>query len=90
MEVTDRELLIRFEGKLEILNERIEGFTNSLNSLSKAFENFEGKKVADLERRINELTEWKQRMAGAWVVILFAGGLITTGVIAAIKWISNK
>lgn len=85
-ESTDRELLIRFEGKLDVFDNRLEHLTNSINNFTNMLQHIDEKKVGDLQKQVRELQSWKAKMAGAWVVILFLGGLITAGIIGLFKY----
>lgn len=82
---TDKELLIKFEGKLDMFNMKVEMLATAIDNFSHTLENIENKRIATLEKRVDELAGWRQRMAGAWVVILFLGGLITLGLIGIFK-----
>jgi hypothetical protein len=85
-ETTDRELLIRFEGKMDVFQNRLEHLTDSINNFTNTVHDIEEKKIGTMEKRLAEVESWKARIMGAWVVILFLGGLITAGIIGLVKY----
>ena len=54
---TDREILIRLDGQIERLSESIE-------RLGKSIEDMEEKKIAVMEKKIDELLSWREQIKG--------------------------
>ncbi len=79
-EDTNKELLIRFEGTLNLFNQkvealaetmevRVEQLTKSIDNFSHALTNIEDKKLADHDRRISEIERWQAKILGAWIAV---------------------
>ena len=75
---TDREILIRLDGQIERLSESIE-------RLGKSIEDMEEKKIAVMEKKIDELLSWREQIKGGWKLAMLFWGVVTIGLIAAIK-----
>ncbi len=85
MAETEKELLIRFEGKLDLFNERVNMLSDSIEKFSDTLRYLEDKKIADLQRQVEELRRWKERLSGAWAAIIVVTSVITYLVGLAIK-----
>lgn len=77
---TDRELLIRLDGQIERLSESIE-------RLGKNLEDMEEKKLAVMQRDIDDLKSWREQIKGGWKLAMLFWGVVTVGIIAAFKYI---
>lgn len=85
-ELSDKELLIRFEGKLDVFDTRLSNLSESINKFTDTIKHIDENKISALNARVNDIETWKSKMAGAWVVILFLGGLITAAIIGLFKY----
>ena len=74
---TDREILIRLDGQIERLSESIE-------RLGKSIEDMEVKRIEVMEK-INDLFAWREQIKGGWKLAMLFWGLVTIGLIAAVK-----
>jgi hypothetical protein len=75
---TDREILIRLDGQIERLSESIE-------RLGKSIEDMEVKRIEVMEKKINDLFAWREQIKGGWKLAMLFWGLVTIGLIAAVK-----
>lgn len=73
--MTDREFMIKLEGKLDRLSEAIERLGDGLSTL-------ETQKIAAIQEDIADLKNWKAQISGGWklavvlwIVFTFLGGL---------------
>ena len=75
---TDRELFIQLSGQMDSLNKSIE-------SLGEAIRNLEEKRLAKIEKELEEMRLWKTRLEGGWklAVVLWAAG--SGAIIVAVK-----
>lgn len=83
MELTDRELIIKLESRIERLSE-------SIDRLGDGLKNMEEKKLSIIEHDIAELKNWKAQInggwklaIGVWVVVTVLCGILIRSVI---KW----
>lgn len=76
---TDREILIRLDGQIERLSESIE-------RLGKSIEDMEEKKIAVMEKKIDELLSWREQIKGGWKLAMLFWGIVTLSIVAAIKY----
>jgi len=78
----DRELLLSLNGKLSTLADSIDRFSLVLKDL-------EEKKIANLEKKITELQDWRQQINGGWKLAVVIWVILTAGVVGTIKLISK-
>lgn len=67
---TEREWLVKFEGKLDLFNEKINTLSESIDNFSNTLRYLEDKKIASMQEKIDKLTSWRERMRGAWAAIV--------------------
>lgn len=67
---TEREWLVKFEGKLDLFNEKINTLSDSIDNFSNTLRYLEDKKIASMQEKIDKLTSWRERMRGAWAAIV--------------------
>jgi len=75
---TDREILIK-------LDEQIKRLSESIERLGKSIEDMEEKKIAVIEKKIDDLFAWREQIKGGWKLAMLFWGLVTIGLIAAVK-----
>ncbi len=75
---TDREILIRLDDQIERLSESIE-------RLGKSIEDIKVKRIEVKEKKINDLFAWREQIKGGWKLAMLFWGLVTIGLIAAVK-----
>ena len=80
---TDRELLLKLNGEIENLSKSIINFSNTLRDI-------EEKKIAILERRLDEFEKWRSQISGGWKVLVIIWIIVTAiGFGAIIKFVSR-
>jgi len=62
--------LVKFEGKLDLFNEKINTLSESIDNFSNTLRYLEDKKIASMQEKIDKLTSWRERMGGAWAAIV--------------------
>lgn len=67
---TEREWLVKFEGKLDLFNEKINTLSESIDNFSNTLRYLEDKKIASMQEKIDRLTSWRERMRGAWAAVV--------------------
>lgn len=74
--ITDREIMIEIKGELKSLSQAIERFSNALTEI-------EDKKIAYIQRDLDDIKVWRQQITGGWklalaiwVVFTFAAGMV--------------
>jgi hypothetical protein len=75
---TDREILIRLDGQIERLSESIE-------RLGKSIEDMEEKKIAVIEKKIEDLLSWREQIKGGWKLAMLFWGLAAVGIGLIVK-----
>ena len=78
--VTDREIMIEIKGELKSLSEAIDRFSKSLSEM-------EDKKIASIQREVDELKTWRQQITGGWKLALAIWVVFTFAFGVAIKFI---
>lgn len=78
--VTDREIMIEIKGELKSLSEAIDRFSKSLSEM-------EDKKIASIQREVDELKTWRQQITGGWKLALAIWVVFTFAFGVAIKYI---
>lgn len=97
-EDTNKELLIRFEGTLNLFNQKVEALaetmevkveqlTKSIDNFSKALTNIEDKKLADHDRRISAIEQWQAKILGAYIAVGIVSAIIGALVSYVLKFV---
>jgi septal ring factor EnvC (AmiA/AmiB activator) len=78
---TDRELLIGLDGRIELMDQKIDAFKDSLKDIVNAFNKMETERINDHEKRLVILEKEKNERGGAYKFLIAAtiiiGGCIS-------------
>lgn len=73
---TDRELLLKLNGNVEVLAQAIEHFSMTLKEIDE-------KKLAAFENRLSAVEDWRLQLAGGWRIMVIIWTLFSAGGVAA-------
>lgn len=66
---TDREEIIKLDGKIDVIDEKISYVVDSLERVLVAFEKLEEVRLADHEARIITIERWQSEFRGMWRLV---------------------
>lgn len=75
---TEREFILRLEGKIDRLSESIE-------RLAENMQNLDEKKIQVMQTQISELIAWREQIKGGWKLALFIWSALGVAMGVAIK-----
>lgn len=74
---TDREFLLQLDQQINNLSKSIDRFTDMLRNL-------EEKKIAALEKRVQDIESWRLQIMGGWRLMVVLWTILSLGGIAAV------
>lgn len=74
---TDRELLLKLNGNVEVLAQAIDHFSKTLKEIDE-------KKLAGFENRLSSIEDWRLQIAGGWKIMVIVWTVFSAGGIAAL------
>lgn len=74
---SDRELLLKLNGNVEVLARAIEHFSQTLKDLDE-------KKLSAIDERVNSIENWRLQIMGGWKIMVIVWTVFSAGGIAAL------